>query len=546
MAILCGIAFLSSCNRNGETDYTLFDYGNGPFAPRTASVSDSLPSDTKAASVEILRSEKGKAVIHTDECRGVVVGIGSSLTESSAYVLACLDPQVRHKILSDCFSADGANFPITRTHIGACDFSVEGKYSLCEEFGDTLMETFSLEQDKLGFTKDYYRDVVSDDYGLYHLIKEVSDIKKPQRDKTLRIVATAWTPPSWMKDIDDFYSKELRTGGKLLPYYYKAYARYLLRYVEDYNAEGVKIWAISPANEPQGNDGNWESVHITPSEEARLIGGYIGPMFEEAGYGSVKLLGFDQNTFEAAPYAEAIYGDSAANHYTSGLALHWYGSTISSFPDVMDSLHALYPNKLLLHTEGCIDNLGCDAWDAVTDPAGFKESGWFKHDNFWWGKNATDWAYSTPYWPELHPKYVPVHRYARYIIEGMNHYMTSFIDWNVVLDSEGGPNHEGNFCGAPIMVDTSSKEVYYTPVYYLLKLLSRNIRPGDKTLYVSQIDEYGDDVVIGAVEKADGKGYAVSILNTLPKPLTIPLLVGNKEYKVKVSANSVTVAKISK
>ena len=156
-----------------------------------------------------------------------------------------------------------------------------------------------------------------------------------------------------------------------------------------------------------------------PAVEAEFIGQYMRPRLDESGFQDVKILGFDQNIFEMGPYTAAIYGDSLANAATAGMAVHWYGSTIDCFPDVLDSVHALYPDKTILHTEGCIDNLGCEPWDGVTDPEGFKESGWFNNDAFWWNKVATDWAYSTRWAGDTHPKYAGVHRYARYIIEGM-------------------------------------------------------------------------------------------------------------------------------
>ncbi|MCQ2351356.1 MAG: hypothetical protein MJ003_05210 [Paludibacteraceae bacterium] len=482
------------------------------------------------------------AVININEYRGVYDGIGSSLTESSAYVLACLPQDVRNQIIEDCFGESGANFSMSRTQIGASDFSVEGRYSLAPVAGDTLLESFSLDEDKKGFPKSEYPYIIDENYDLYNLMSDVNNLKKSQADSVFKMVACTWTPPAWMKDINDYYSREMRTGGKLLPQYYQTYANYILKFIQAYNAEGLRIWAISPANEPQGNDGNWESVHISPEEEAVLIGKYIGPILENAGYSDVKILGFDQNVFEVTPYAASIYGDSLAYKYTSGMALHWYGSTVTAFPDVLDTLHASYPEKAILHTEGCIDNLGRPAWDGVQDPEGFQECCWFKNDAFWWHPYATDWAYSTEFWRDWHPKYASVHRYARFIIEGMNHYLTSFIDWNVVLDKDGGPNHVGNFAGAPIMVDLETKEVYYTPVYSVLRLLSRNLRPGDKIVYVSQIEQYKDNIFIGAVEKPDGS-YTVCVLNTLPEEKEIKVKVGERLYNFTLKGNSVEVLK---
>lgn len=474
------------------------------------------------------------AVVDVNDCRGFYDGIGSSLTESSAYVLACLPQDVRNKIIEDCFGESGANFSITRTPIGSSDFSVEGRYSLAPVAGDTLLESFSLYEDKKGFSKSTYPNIVDENYDLYNLVMDVHNLKMSQTDSVFKILACAWTPPAWMKDINDYYSKEMRTGGKLLPQYYQTYADYILKYIQTYKTEGVNIWAVSPANEPQGNDGNWESVHISPKEEAVLIGKHIGPTLEKAGYSDVKILGFDQNVFDVTPYAATIYGDSAACKHTSGMALHWYDNTLTPSPYVLDSLHRLYPDKLILHTEGCVDNLGKSTKDTV---------GWFKNDIFWWNKNATDWACNLGISIETHPKYAPVHRYARFIIEGMNHYLTSFIDWNMVLDKDGGPNHVSNFAGAPIMVDLETKEVYYTPVYYVLRLLSRNLRPGDKIVYVNQMEQYKDDVFISAVEKADGSGYSAFVLNTLPDDVDIKINLGENQYKFTLKGNSVSVVK---
>ena len=114
---------------------------------------------------------------------------------------------------------------------------------------------------------------------------------------------------------------------------------------------------------------------------------------------------------------------------------------------------------------------------------GYKESDWFNNDAFWWSRSASDWAYSAEWAGEGakdHPIYVPAHRYARNIIVSLNSGVTGWIDWNVVLDHEGGPNHVGNFCGAPIMVNRETKEVYYTPIYTILAQFSRTIRPGDR------------------------------------------------------------------
>ena len=263
----------------------------------------------------------------------------------------------------------------------------------------------------------------------------------------------------------------------------------------------------------------------------------------------MKILGFDQNTFEAAPYTAAIFGDSLANRYTDGTALHWYGSTISCFPEVLDSLHAAHPDKRLIHTEGCVDNLGRDGWPGVSDYEGYKECCsdyegykeccWFNNDSFWWHANATDWAYSTPWWPKWHPKYAVTHRYATYIIDGLNHWLTGYIDWNAVLDSIGGPTHVFNHCGAMLMVDYQNDILYFTPYYYVLKQFSRSMRPGDTVIKVNseRVNGEGLPLHVCAVAKQDGS-IAVNILNT-GKATTFPLQIGEYVATIDMPANSV-------
>ncbi|MBQ0034260.1 MAG: glycoside hydrolase family 30 protein [Bacteroidales bacterium] len=483
-------------------------------------------------------------VINTEDKRQTIDGFGGSLTESSAFVLACLTPEERQAILRELFSEDGANFTLTRTQIGASDFSVEGKYSLCEEEGDVEMRSFSLDRDKEGFSKEKYPRIKDEHYDLYHLMMDVKAIKESQPDPTLRIIANTWTAPAWMKDNKLYYERQngIERGGLLLKEYYQAYADYLACYLRAYRQEGVEIWAMSPVNEPQGNGGGWESMDMSPEVEADFIGKYMGPTLEREGFGHVKILGFDQNIGEVLPYADAIYNDSLAAAYTPGIALHWYGDTKTCMHEYLDALHEAYPEKFFIHTEGCIDNLGCSTgWDAVQDKEGYQEHDFFGNDSFWWNELATDWAYSTPQ-GETHPKYAAVHRYAAYIIDGMNHWMTGFADWNIVLDEIGGPNHVQNFCGAEVMVNAEEGVIYYTPYYYALKQLSLSMRPGDRVLGVSE--PIRGELHLCAVEKADGS-YAINMLNTSKEAIDFKLRIGEYVAEVNAPANSVQTIMVS-
>ena len=409
--------------------------------------------------------------IDLENKRQTIDGIGSSLTESSAFVLASISPEKRKAVLEELFGQSGANFAITRTHMGSCDFSVEGKYSYAEVEGDRMLEHFTLERDKEGFSQKKYPNIIVSTYDLLPLIKEVAEIKKNQSDNEFRVVASPWTAPAWMKDNNAYFLPG--HGGHLKPENYDAFARYFIKYFEEMRNEGIEIWGITPVNEPEGNNGSWESMHFNPETEAEFIGKHLGPAISNSDFDHIKMFGFDQNRPEIYPWADGILGNEESAEYLTGLAIHWYASTFKVFEEILDSVHNMYPDYTIIHTEGCIDNLGLPAGDWAGDPDGWQEEGWFGDDKWWWQKNASDWGYKTPWGNELHALYSPVHRYARNIIVSINNWMTGFIDWNVVLDKDSGPNHVGNFCGAPVMIDVENEEIYYTPVYHVLKHFSK-------------------------------------------------------------------------
>ena len=144
-----------------------------------------------------------------------------------------------------------------------------------------------------------------------------------------------------------------------------------------------------------------------------------------------------------------------------------------------------------------------------------------------------------------HPVYTPVHRYARNIIVGLDHWVGGWVDWNIVLDRDGGPNHVGNFCGAPIMVDTGTREVYYTPIYHLLSQFSRTIRPQDKAVWTRRVlDGLGaDDLHACATINEDGL-LSVQLLNTTKNAIPCKLQIADRYAEITLPANSVQTVRV--
>lgn len=492
--------------------------------------------------------------VFPDSTKQTIHGIGTSFTEASAFVLAHLEPQQRREVMQRVYGESGANFTLARTPVGACDFSVVGKYSYADEPGDLDLKAFSIAPDVAGFDAAAHPGIADASYDLLPMIQEALAIKRGQSDQELKIIASAWTAPAWMKDIGTWYipgsaaNNWQGTGGSLKPEYVSTYADYLVRYLDQYADAGVELWGLTPVNEPHGVGGNWESMNFSPESQNDFVKHHLGPRLLDSRHADTRLLIYDQNMDGLERWADAIFADPQTAPHVFGAAVHWYASTFNVFEDVLDRVHAKFPGFALIHTEGCIDNLGTAASSAIGDPAGYTESGWFGNDAFWWNATATDWAY-TAQWMGAgaadHPVYTPVHRYARNIIVGLDHWVGGWVDWNIVLDRNGGPNHVGNFCGAPIMVDTGTREVYYTPIYHLLSQFSRTIRPQDKAVWTRRVlDGLGaDDLHACATINEDGL-LSVQLLNTTKKAIPCKLQIAGQYAEIAIPANSVQTVRV--
>ena len=516
-------------------------------------------SGHKLASMEVVPFQTGSAggtviSVYPDSTKQTIDGIGTSFTESSAFVLAHLEPKRRQEVMREIYGESGANFTLTRTHIGSCDFTVKGKYSYADKPDDRDLTAFSIAPDTAGFDPAAYPGIRDSSYDLLPMIQEALALKQGQQDRTLRIIASAWTAPPWMKNIETWYipaSPEndwQGDGGSLKPEYVSTYADYLLEYLDAYKSAGVKIWGLTPVNEPHGNGGHWESMHFSPETQNDFIKHHLGPRLRQSEHAETRLLIYDQNRDGLEDWTDVILSDPQSAKHLYGVAVHWYASTFKVFEDTFDRVHAKFPECTIVHTEGCIDNLGNDALGGIEDPIRFKESGWFNNDEFWWNANATDWAYSATWAGPAaadHPIYTPVHRYARNIIVSLDHWVSGWVDWNVVLDREGGPNHAGNFCGAPVMIDTKTQEVYYTPIYYVLAQFSRTIRPGDKAVRTHRkLDGLDSDALHACATINEDGLLSVQLLNTTKEAIPYKLQISDGHADMTIPANSVQTVRV--
>ena len=326
----------------------------------------------------------GSPVIELDPGRKyqTIVGFGGAFTESSAHVLQQLSPALRDSVIDAYFSRDGAGLqPDPHAHQQLR--LLAGPLRLHRRRGHALA-SFSIAHD--------LEDLVP-------LIKDA--MNAPGAD--FRIIASPWTAPPWMKDNDSWY------GGSLKPGMEDVWARYLVKYLDAYRERGIDIWGLTPENEPLGNNSSWDSMHFTPEEHAGLHPGPPGPA---AAGGRVGHAGADLRP-EPGPRGGVGAMSSWATprpRGTSG-ARRSTGTAAPStgIPRPSERVHEAFPDKHLLHSEGCVDTQ-VPVW---------------QDDDWYWRQEATDWGF---HWAQeenkhRHRLYVPVYRYARDIIGGLNSWL---------------------------------------------------------------------------------------------------------------------------
>ncbi|MDB4240013.1 glycoside hydrolase family 30 protein [Flavobacteriaceae bacterium] len=482
LIVLSFIILISSCVNN--SDYMIKVYETSREGNKLTELTD----------FEILDSIS-TIKINTNKKYQTITGFGGAFTESSAYLLNQMSNVKREEIINAYFSENGSNYSLTRTHMNSCDFSLSN-YSYSPVEGDKNLKHFSVKEDM--------DDIIP-------MIKEAQKVSKDG----FKIFASPWTAVPWMKDNNDW------RGGKLLPEYYDTWALFFSKYADAYKAQGIDIWGFTVENEPHGNNSSWESMHYSPDEMTNFVKNFLGPQLEKDGKGDLVILGYDQNRADLKNWVDSMFENEESSKYFDGTAVHWYDSTYEYYPDELQYAHNKAPNKYLIQTEACIDS----------------EIPQWEDDDWYYRKEATDWGYD---WREeekkyLHPKYAPFNRYSRDIIGSLNNWVDGWVDWNMILDTQGGPNWVNNWCVAPIIVDPSKDEIYYTPLYYVMTHFSKYIRPGAEIIDVENND---DNLMVSAALNPDNS-IAVVLFNEGNDEKSFNLKLSNYSKNISISPQAI-------
>lgn len=342
-------------------------------------------------------------------------GFGYTLTGGSAQSINKLNSQKRKELLQELFGNNENSIKISylRISIGASDLNATPfTYNdLPAGQTDVSLSQFSLSPD-------------NDD--LIPMLKEIIAI-----NPHIKILATPWSPPTWMKNNNSFI------GGSLKPEYYGVYAAYFVKYIQKMKDEGISISAITPQNEPL-HPGNNPSMFMSAEQQASFIKNHLGPAFANANI-TTKIIIYDHNC-DRPDYPMSILNDPIANAFIDGSAFHLYAGDISA----LTTVHDAYPNKNLYFTEQYTGT-----------------SGTFVGDLKWHMKNV--------------------------IIGSMRNWSKVALEWNLANDANFGPHTPGGCTTCKGAITINSSDSYERNVsYYIIAHASKFVPPGSVRIASTQ------------------------------------------------------------
>ena len=358
-----------------------------------------------------------KIVLHPEQTFQSIDGFGFTLTGGSAQLIQALEPVKRAALLQELFGKNGIS--ILRIGVGATDldatvFSYEDK-----------PRKFSLEPSKAD---------------LIPVLQQILTI-----NPAIKLMATPWSPPTWMKDNGE--SK----GGSLLEKYYTTYANYLANYIQAMEKEGIRIWALTPQNEPL-HPGNNPSMYMSSQMQANFIKTALGPVFKKRNI-NTKIIVYDHNC-DHPEYAIDLLNDAEAKQYVSGSAFHLYNGDISA----LSKVKAAHPDKDLYFTE---------QW------TGYK--GDFTGDFMWHVKNV--------------------------ILGAVNNHAKTAIEWNLANDPSYGPHTPGGCTECLGALTISGQDITRNQSYYIVMQAARFVPVGSVRLGV----DLPEGIQAAAFKRPDGK-----------------------------------------
>lgn len=419
---------------------------------------------TEQPALTTAKSVKGTdtIIVNSATTYQVMDGFGFSLTGGSAYHINKMDPASRRQLLTELFDNTGSNIGVSylRVSIGASDldFKVFSYDDMPTGQYDLTLEKFSLDQDR--------KYVIP-------VLKEILAI-----NPNIKILGSPWSAPLWMKTTRD------SIGGSLRTTFYDHYAKYLVKYIQEMQKEGITIDAITVQNEPL-HGGNNPSMVMYATDQALFIKNNLGPAFRAAGI-STKIIIYDHNA-DRVDYPLTVLGDPAAKQYIDGTAFHLYGGQIGNISQV----HTQHPDKNLYYTEMWV---GAGSSNA---------------DNLKW--------------------------HMRELMVGApRNWCRNVLEWNLAADENQDPHTNNGGCDRCLgAVTITGNQVTKNIAYYIVAHASKFVRPGSVRIQSNS----PIDLPNVAYKTPDGKTVLI-VMNNSDAKKVFNIKVGDKYLSSSLTTGS--------
>uniref|UniRef100_A0A8C4XKA5 Glucosylceramidase n=1 Tax=Falco tinnunculus TaxID=100819 RepID=A0A8C4XKA5_FALTI len=263
--------------------------------------------------------------------------------------------------------------------------------------------------------------------------------------RPLSLYASPWTSPVWMKTNGAMTGRGTLKGSPG-DKYHQAWAKYFIRFLDEYAKYNLTFWAVTAGNEPTAGEivfYPFQCLGFSPEHQRDFIAQDLGPALANSSHRNVQLIILDDQRVMLPYWAQVVLKDPVAASYISGIGIHWYLDFLAPIDLTLSITHHLFPDYFLLSTEA---STGSYFWEPRVVLGG-------------WDRGS---------------------KYSHSILTNLNNYVTGWTDWNLALDLEGGPNWSKNYVDSPIIVDSSKDVFYKQPMFYHLGHFSKFIPEGSQ------------------------------------------------------------------
>lgn len=403
-----------------------------------------------------------------------IIGFGGAFTDSAGINFEKMRPKLKENLVKDYYGSEGLMYTMGRIPVGGTDFSVKG-YSYDDTPNDESLNNFKLQEADTKY--------------------KIPFIHKAKTEAgNLKLVSSLWSPPAWMKDNDN-----LIHGGNIIgepgEKYYKLFAEYYIKFIQEYQKQNVSLWGLTIVNEPilsnKQPNYRFNSLAMNSTIQRDFLKYDFGPLLKKSNLDHLQIMVYDGNIANIEEYVNTVLNDNDAAKLAHGIAFHWYDNKVVD-RKVISKIGQKFPNHFLISTESC------EMWKDERDHV-----------------QLGSWN--------------PAERYAEDIINGLNDGIRGYLDWNLVLNKQGGPNYVHNFVDAAIIVEDNGQEYYKQPLYYALGHFSRFLTP--ESVRIDHSEESRDPAnLLVTVFKRPDNATVVTALNKKDRQFLVEVHDPNHGY----------------